>query len=147
MSVVGLVRVGEEQVVGMEVELVADEKEMGWEGWGVCFCSCGGGGLLRPFKMAVGSVVSCGTAIKFSERSIGFETSSKLEVSSSSAVAASSLSANLLVRLAMELVCSFMDGGGPRRFIDIGSGIVGSGSGAFFMGGGRFATGAFVAGL
>lgn len=96
--------------------------------------------------MAVGSGLSCGVARVFSERSIGLETSSKLEVSSSSAVSVSSLSANLLARLAMEVVCSFMDGGGPRRFMGGESDIVGSGSGAFFVGEGIFAAGAFVAG-
>ena len=102
-----------------------------------------------PLEMAAGSVVSCGVACDFSERSIGFETSSKLEVSSSSAVSASSLSANLLARLAMELVCSSMDGGGSRRVTGAGSDNVGlgSGSGVFFVGEGRFAAGALVAGL
>ena len=141
-----MVRLEEESVMGREVGLEVDE-EMGWEGWEVDFCSWGRGGWLRPFEMAVGSVFSCGTATVFSERSIGFETSSKLEVSSSSAVSASSLSANSFAKLAMELVCSLMDGGGPRRFIGVGSGIVGSGSRAFLVGEGKFAAGAFVAGL
>lgn len=74
----------------------------------------------------MGSESSCGENV-LSERSIGFETSSKLEVSSSSAVSVSSLSANLLARLAIELVCSFMDGGGPWRFIGGESDIVASG--------------------
>lgn len=58
------------------------------------------------------------TFVRFlSERSIGFKTSSKLEVSSSpsSSDSAPSLSANLDARLAIELVCSFMDGGGARK--------------------------------
>lgn len=137
---------GEGRELGCAETCGLDEDGAGWEGWKVDFCSWDGGGLLRPFEMAVGSGLSCGVARVFSERSIGLETSSKLEVSSSSAVSVSSLSANLLARLAMEVVCSFMDGGGPRRFMGGESDIVGSGSGAFFVGEGIFAAGAFVAG-
>ena len=147
-SVVALVPVGEASELGCAMGGSGlDEDEVGCEAWGRAFCSWDGGGLLRPFAMVAGSEFSCGGAVVFPERSIGFETFSKLEVSSSSAVSASSLSANLLARLAMELVCSFMDGDGPWRFTRDGSGIEGSSSGAFFVGEGIFAIGAFVAGL
>lgn len=66
-----------------------------------------------------------------SERSTGFAISSKLELSSSfpSSESPSSLSANLDARLEIELVCSFMDGGGARNARDgCGAALGGSAS-------------------
>ena len=75
----------------------------------------------------------------FSERSMGLATSSKLELSSSDS--ASSLSSvNFEARSLIEAVCSFMDGGGPRRAGE-GSGA-GCGSGAFLVGDGALGDGA-----
>lgn len=67
--------------------------------------------------MGVGSRDSLALGMLRSERSTGFETSSKLELSSSDS--SSSLSVNLDARWAIELVCSFMEGGGPRIADDV----------------------------
>lgn len=69
---------------------------------------------LSPLERATTSDLSSIFDVFLSERSTGFETSSKLDVSSPSSESASFLSANFDARLAIELVCSFIDGGGPR---------------------------------
>lgn len=77
-----------------------------------------------------------------SDRSTGFGTSSKLELSSSDS--SSSLSVIFDARWAIELVCSFMDGGGPRSADDSCTGSF-AGSASFFVGDGGFVTdGSFV---
>lgn len=78
---------------------------------------------------------------------MGLETCSKLEVSSSwDSSPSSSLSVNLEARSAIELVCSFIDGGGPRR---AGDGSAGSeaGSGSFLTGSAALSGGACSGGL
>ena len=79
----------------------------------------------------------------FSERSMGLATSSKLEVSSPDSGSLSSV--NLVAKSLMEEVCSFIEGGGPRR-ADVGSGA-GSGSTALLVGEGAFGDAARTAGL
>lgn len=104
--------------------------------------------MLSPLERAKTSDLSSTFDVFLSERSKGFETSSKLEVSSSpSSESTSSLSANFDARLAIELVCSFMDGGGPRNDGE-GCGVSFVGSDSCFTGErGRGETGAFEAGL
>ena len=101
-----------------------------------------------PLEKEAASALSSTLDVYLSERSIGFETSSKLEVSASpSSESASSLSANFDARVAMELVCSFMDGGGPREEVE-GCGTSFAFSGSCFAGDRvRGDTGAFEVGL
>lgn len=131
--------------------MMRDFQTLGWADvdWDGGAAEAGGAELaLSPLERASASDLSCAFNEFLSERSTGFETSSKLDVSSSpSSVSASSLSANFDARLAIELVCSVMDGAGPRNEGKAcGASFIASGS-CFVGECGRGETGAFEAGL
>lgn len=134
-NTLGWVCAGWEERAG-EVDVgVIMASDSGSIGWG-----------MSPLGMAVGSTDSLALGILRSERSLGFGTSSKLEISSSDS--ASSLSVNLDAKWAIELVCSFIDGGGPRSVVDDVCKGSFAGSASFFVGDEGFANeGTFVEGL
>lgn len=100
---------------------------------------------MSPLGMVAGSTDSLALALLRSERSPGFGTSSKLELSSSDSNSSSSV--NLDAKWAIELVCSFIDGGGPRSVDDVCKGSF-TGSASFFVGDEGFLNeGTFVEGL
>lgn len=148
---VGEALVGCESISSLSSSMKRDLQTLGWADvdWDGGAAEAGGAEVATcPLERDATSDLSSTFDAFLSERSIGFETSSKLEVSPSpSSESAPSLSANFDARLAMELVCSFMDGGGPRNEGEgCGASFVGSGS-CFTGERGRGDTGAFEADL